>query len=122
MRGLDICCNLVAFWYNVQHVQRPVLSFGPKASMQLITCPVNVCKVMSFSLEYVLLLPVRKPRGFVLPLNLLNSASCFLQFLLQELRLSSNLISDFDVESSMMITDGSLSTTWLKNLHQVVHQ
>ncbi|KAI6697132.1 hypothetical protein NL676_017251 [Syzygium grande] len=65
--------------FHLMHVQRPVLSFGPKASMQLITCPVNVCK---------------------------------------ELRLSSNLISDFDVESSMMITDGSLSTTWLKNLHR----
>ncbi|KAF2314761.1 hypothetical protein GH714_033476 [Hevea brasiliensis] len=26
------------------HVQRPLLSFGPKASMRLKTCPVNVCK------------------------------------------------------------------------------
>ncbi|KAI3437130.1 Anaphase-promoting complex subunit 5 [Psidium guajava] len=65
--------------FHLMHVQRPVLSFGPKASMKLITCPVNVCK---------------------------------------ELRLSSNLISDFNVESSMMITDGSLSTSWLKNLRK----
>ena len=37
---LIYCINLV------QHVQRPLLSFGPKASMKLKTCPVNVCKVM----------------------------------------------------------------------------
>lgn len=33
------------FW----HVQRPLLSFGPKASMKLKTCPVNVCKELRFS-------------------------------------------------------------------------
>ncbi|KAI3526866.1 hypothetical protein L1887_06132 [Cichorium endivia] len=26
------------------HVQRPLLSFGPKASLELKTCPTNVCK------------------------------------------------------------------------------
>ncbi|XP_038680810.1 anaphase-promoting complex subunit 5 [Tripterygium wilfordii] len=30
--------------FNLTHVQRPLLSFGPKASMKLRTCPINVCK------------------------------------------------------------------------------
>ncbi|KAG8662556.1 hypothetical protein MANES_01G123700v8 [Manihot esculenta] len=30
--------------FDLMHVQRPLLSFGPKASMKLKTCPVNVCK------------------------------------------------------------------------------
>ncbi|KAI3787685.1 hypothetical protein L2E82_00018 [Cichorium intybus] len=29
----------------MQHVQRPLLSFGPKASIELKTCPTNVCKL-----------------------------------------------------------------------------
>ncbi|CAK9171226.1 unnamed protein product [Ilex paraguariensis] len=60
-----------------RHVQRPLLSFGPKASMKLKTCPANVCK---------------------------------------ELRSSSQLISEFCTESSVMITDGSFSASWLNNL------
>uniref|UniRef100_A0A2P2LIN9 Uncharacterized protein MANES_01G123700 n=1 Tax=Rhizophora mucronata TaxID=61149 RepID=A0A2P2LIN9_RHIMU len=28
----------------MQHVQRPLLSFGPKASMKFRTCPISVCK------------------------------------------------------------------------------
>lgn len=34
-------------FHPLQHVQRPLLSFGPKASMKLRTSPVNVCKVVS---------------------------------------------------------------------------
>ncbi|KAK6915189.1 Anaphase-promoting complex subunit 5 domain [Dillenia turbinata] len=30
--------------FDLRHVQRPLLSFGPKASMNLRTCPANVCK------------------------------------------------------------------------------
>ncbi|KDP35516.1 hypothetical protein JCGZ_08954 [Jatropha curcas] len=30
--------------FDLMHVQRPLLSFGPKASMKLKTCPINVCK------------------------------------------------------------------------------
>lgn len=33
-------------YYHLQHVQRPLLSFGPKAFMELKTCPANVCKVV----------------------------------------------------------------------------
>ncbi|KAJ9707253.1 hypothetical protein PVL29_002305 [Vitis rotundifolia] len=65
--------------FDLTHVQRPLLSFGPKASMKLKTCPVNVCK---------------------------------------ELRLSSHLISEFGTDSSIMITDGAFSTSWLKNLQK----
>lgn len=35
----------------------------------------------------------------------------------QELRLSSNLMSEFSSESSPMTTDGALSTAWLKNMN-----
>ncbi|KAK4365010.1 hypothetical protein RND71_016368 [Anisodus tanguticus] len=35
--------------FNVQQVQRPLLSFGPKASMKLATCPSNVCKELRLS-------------------------------------------------------------------------
>ncbi|XP_024981505.1 anaphase-promoting complex subunit 5 isoform X2 [Cynara cardunculus var. scolymus] len=62
--------------FDLTHVQRPLLSFGPKASIQLRTCPTNVCK---------------------------------------KLRLSSQLIHQFDNESSVMTIDGALSTSWLKN-------
>ncbi|XP_068473215.1 anaphase-promoting complex subunit 5-like isoform X2 [Phaseolus vulgaris] len=62
-----------------RHVQRPLLSFGPKTSMKLSTCPVNVCK---------------------------------------EIRLSSQLISDFSYESSAMTIDGAFSTAWLMNLQK----
>ncbi|CAM8948506.1 unnamed protein product [Rhodiola kirilowii] len=63
--------------FHLTHVQSTLLSFGPKAPMQLRTCPANVCK---------------------------------------EIRLSSHLISEFGVESSNMMTDGAISTSWLKNL------
>uniref|UniRef100_A0A7N0RJI6 Anaphase-promoting complex subunit 5 n=1 Tax=Kalanchoe fedtschenkoi TaxID=63787 RepID=A0A7N0RJI6_KALFE len=65
--------------FDLTHVQRPLMSFGPKAPMQLRTCPANVCK---------------------------------------EIRLSSHLISEFGIESSTMMTDGAISTTWLKNLQR----
>ncbi|XP_075518687.1 anaphase-promoting complex subunit 5 isoform X3 [Primulina tabacum] len=35
--------------YDIMHVQRPLLSFGPKASMQLRTNPANVCKELQLS-------------------------------------------------------------------------
>ncbi|KAK2662129.1 hypothetical protein Ddye_000703, partial [Dipteronia dyeriana] len=31
--------------FDLMHVQKPLLSFGPKNSMNLKTCPTNVCKV-----------------------------------------------------------------------------
>lgn len=36
----------------------------------------------------------------------------------QELRLSSQLISEFCLETSIMTNDGDFSTAWLKNLHK----
>ncbi|KAM1461736.1 hypothetical protein ACFXTO_046878 [Malus domestica] len=65
--------------FDLTHVQRPLVSFGPKASMKLRTNPVTVCK---------------------------------------ELRLGSQLISEFGSETSSMITDGAFSTAWLKNLQK----
>ncbi|XP_070660925.1 anaphase-promoting complex subunit 5 isoform X2 [Malus domestica] len=65
--------------FDLTHVQRPLVSFGPKASMKLRTNPVTVCK---------------------------------------ELRLSSQLISEFGSETSSMTTDGAFSTAWLKNLQK----
>ncbi|XP_076923679.1 anaphase-promoting complex subunit 5-like [Bidens hawaiensis] len=62
--------------FDLKHVQRPLLSFGPKASIQLRTNPTDVCK---------------------------------------KLRLSSQLIHQFDNESSIVTIDGALSTSWLKN-------
>ncbi|KAG6658106.1 anaphase-promoting complex subunit 5 isoform X3 [Carya illinoinensis] len=35
--------------FDLTHVQRPLLSFGPKASMKLKTCPINVCKELRLS-------------------------------------------------------------------------
>ncbi|KAM7497686.1 hypothetical protein LguiA_022100 [Lonicera macranthoides] len=35
--------------FDLTHVQRPLLSFGPKASMTLKTCPPNVCKELRSS-------------------------------------------------------------------------
>ncbi|KAJ7965051.1 anaphase-promoting complex subunit 5 [Quillaja saponaria] len=35
--------------FDLTHVQRPLLSFGPKASMKLRTCPINVCKELRLS-------------------------------------------------------------------------
>ncbi|XP_061342818.1 anaphase-promoting complex subunit 5 isoform X2 [Gastrolobium bilobum] len=35
--------------FDLTHVQRPLLSFGPKSSMKLSTCPVNVCKELRLS-------------------------------------------------------------------------
>jgi len=45
----------------------------------------------------------------------------FLVYLLyewQEIRLSSQLISDFSYESSAMTIDGAFSTAWLRNLQK----
>ncbi|KAK7276743.1 hypothetical protein RIF29_17889 [Crotalaria pallida] len=35
--------------FDLTHVQRPLLSFGPKTSVKLSTCPVNVCKELRLS-------------------------------------------------------------------------
>ncbi|XP_058743011.1 anaphase-promoting complex subunit 5 [Vicia villosa] len=35
--------------FDLTHVQRPMLSFGPKSSMKLSTCPVNVSKELRLS-------------------------------------------------------------------------
>ncbi|KAK6782537.1 hypothetical protein RDI58_020333 [Solanum bulbocastanum] len=35
--------------FDLTQVQRPLLSFGPKASMKLATCPTNVCKELRLS-------------------------------------------------------------------------
>lgn len=35
--------------FDLTHVQRPLLSFGPKACTKLTTCPANVCKEMRLS-------------------------------------------------------------------------
>ncbi|OWM73273.1 hypothetical protein CDL15_Pgr001387 [Punica granatum] len=35
--------------FHLMHVQRPLLSFGPKALMKLKTCPINVCKELRLS-------------------------------------------------------------------------
>ncbi|KAF7124533.1 hypothetical protein RHSIM_Rhsim12G0010800 [Rhododendron simsii] len=65
--------------FYLTHVQMPMLSFGPKASMKLRTCPITVCK---------------------------------------ELRLSSDVFSEFSSENSTMIIDGAFSTAWLKNFQK----
>ncbi|XP_022142793.1 anaphase-promoting complex subunit 5 [Momordica charantia] len=65
--------------FHLMHVQRPLLSFGPRASAKLRTSPISVCK---------------------------------------ELRLSTHLICQYGTESSTKMTDGFLSTAWLKNLQK----
>ncbi|XAR54475.1 hypothetical protein NMG60_11029618 [Bertholletia excelsa] len=39
--------------FELLHVQRPLLSFGPKASMKLKTCPANICKELRLSSHLV---------------------------------------------------------------------
>ncbi|XP_057954840.1 anaphase-promoting complex subunit 5 [Malania oleifera] len=39
--------------FGLTHVQRPLLSFGPKASMKLGTCPVNVCKELRLTTHLI---------------------------------------------------------------------
>ncbi|CAI0544075.1 unnamed protein product [Linum tenue] len=39
--------------FDLMNVQRPLLSFGPKASMKLRTCPVTVCKELRSCLHLV---------------------------------------------------------------------
>ncbi|RAL38055.1 hypothetical protein DM860_000749 [Cuscuta australis] len=35
--------------FDLTHIQRPLLLFGPKASMKLTSCPINVCKELRLS-------------------------------------------------------------------------
>ncbi|CAH9075793.1 unnamed protein product [Cuscuta europaea] len=35
--------------FDLAHIHRPLLSFGPKTSIKLTTCPVNVCKELRLS-------------------------------------------------------------------------
>ncbi|XP_024928384.3 anaphase-promoting complex subunit 5 [Ziziphus jujuba] len=79
LKRLVASSHLAMARFDLTHVQRPLLSFGPKASMKLRTSPINVCK---------------------------------------ELRLSSQLISEFCTETSAMTNEGDFSTAWLKNLHK----
>ncbi|XP_062153277.1 anaphase-promoting complex subunit 5 isoform X1 [Alnus glutinosa] len=44
LRRLVASNHLAKAKFDLMHVQRPLLSFGPKASMKLRTCPINVCK------------------------------------------------------------------------------
>ncbi|PON52066.1 Anaphase-promoting complex subunit [Parasponia andersonii] len=39
--------------FDLTHVQRPLLSFGPKASMNLRTSPINVCKELRSSSQLI---------------------------------------------------------------------
>lgn len=39
-------------YFDLKHVQRPLLSFGPKASMKLKTYPANVYKVLPVTLFF----------------------------------------------------------------------
>ncbi|KAK1397212.1 Anaphase-promoting complex subunit 5 [Heracleum sosnowskyi] len=77
LKRLVASSHLAMARFDLTHVQRPLLSFGPKASMKLRTFPVNVCK---------------------------------------DLRFCSRLISEFDTESELTITDGAMCTAWLENL------
>ncbi|KAL1815141.1 hypothetical protein ACET3Z_017715 [Daucus carota] len=77
LKRLVASSHLAMAKFDLTHVQRPLISFGPKASMKLKTFPVNVCK---------------------------------------DLRFCSRLISEFDTESELTITDGAMSTVWLENL------
>lgn len=40
--------------------------------------------------------------------------------LIQDLRSCSRLISEFDTESELTITDGAMSTVWLENLKKLM--
>ncbi|XP_022771820.1 anaphase-promoting complex subunit 5 isoform X1 [Durio zibethinus] len=44
LKQLVAANHLAMAKFNLTHVQRPLLSFGPKTSMKLRTCPVTVCK------------------------------------------------------------------------------
>lgn len=89
-------------------MQRPLLSFGPKASVRHKTCPVSVCKVLNI---LITMLRVKYPYHF------LRSNQSLIN-LRQEIRLGAHLLSDFSAESSTMTIDGSLSSVWLKDLQK----
>lgn len=95
--------------FNVQQVQRPLLSFGPKASMKLATCPSNVCKVIFAARCLLYLLKCKVALELSISLSWLYSS-------FQELRLSSHLINEYGDEASLMIPDGASCTQWIKNL------
>ncbi|GKV15437.1 hypothetical protein SLEP1_g26231 [Rubroshorea leprosula] len=44
LKQLVAANHLAVAKFDLTHVQRPLISFGPKASMKLKTCPINVCK------------------------------------------------------------------------------
>ncbi|KAG2241268.1 hypothetical protein Bca52824_096748, partial [Brassica carinata] len=44
LRRLVASNHLAMAKFELMHVQRPLLSFGPKASVRHKTCPVSVCK------------------------------------------------------------------------------
>lgn len=90
-------------------MQRPLLSFGPKASTHHKTCPVSVCKVLIY--HPTILTKVKYS-------HLHLRSNQFLNKPWQEIRLGAHLISDFSSESSTMTIDGSLSSAWLKDLQK----
>ncbi|XP_039140240.1 anaphase-promoting complex subunit 5 [Dioscorea cayenensis subsp. rotundata] len=47
--GLVAFNRLALAKFDIKHVKRPLLSFGPKTSTKLRTCPVNVCKELRLS-------------------------------------------------------------------------
>ena len=57
---------------SLQHVQRPLLSFGPKTSMKLSTCPVNVCKVVKIFVIILLLVTVAEHENQILSLSCMS--------------------------------------------------
>ncbi|KAK1277328.1 Anaphase-promoting complex subunit 5 [Acorus gramineus] len=48
-RYLGAFCRLALAKFNLKHVVRSLLSFGPKASTKLKTCPTSVCKELRLS-------------------------------------------------------------------------
>lgn len=49
LKSLIASTHIAMARFNLTHVQRPLLSFGPNASMKLRTCPANVCQELRLS-------------------------------------------------------------------------
>lgn len=53
LKRLVASSHLAIAKFNLTHVQRPLLSFGPKSSMTVKTFPVNVCKELRLSCHLI---------------------------------------------------------------------
>ncbi|KAK8711873.1 hypothetical protein V6N13_147133 [Hibiscus sabdariffa] len=53
LKQLIAANNLALAKFGLTHVQRPLLSFGPKISMKLRTCPIIVCKELRSSYHLI---------------------------------------------------------------------